>query len=94
MSILIYIGVGLAIVNLWAVVGIVATVTRNWHLSKKWSDALFAIMIITYFWGLFAEYGVHENWTIYVSIVCYIIAIISGTVQLLFPPKEISYENN
>lgn len=94
MNILIYIAIGLAIVNLWAVTGIIAAATRNWRISQKWSNALFAIMTVSYLWGLFAEYGVHENWTIYVSIICYSIAIISGTVMLLFPPKEISYENN
>lgn len=94
MNILIYIAVGLAIVNLWVITGIIAAVTRNWHTSQKWNNTLFAIMTVSYLWGLFAEYGVRENWTIYVAIVCYSITIISGTIMWLFPPKEISYENN
>ena len=91
MNILIYIAIGLAIANLCVITGIIAIVTRNWHISQKWDDALFAIMTGSFLWGLFAEYGVHENWAIYVTIVCYSVTIVSGMIMWLFPPKEISY---
>lgn len=91
MNILIYIAIGLAIANLCVITGIIAVVTRDWHISQKWNDALFAIMTGSFLLGLFAEYGVHENWTIYISIVCYSITIISGMIMWLFPPKEIGY---
>ena len=91
MNILIYIAIGLAVVNLGVITGIIAVATRDWYISQKWNDALFAIMTGSFLWGLFAEYGVYENWAIYVAIVCYSITIISGMIMWLFPVKEISY---
>lgn len=46
MIILTYIGIGAAIVTIWVIAGILACVTRNWHMSDETQLFLEAIGIL------------------------------------------------
>ena len=93
MNILIYIAIGLAIANLCVITGIIAIVTRNWHISQKWSEILGAIVFGCWLYVMVSNWMLFDYISIIIQIVVGCIGIICGCIIWLFPPKEISYES-
>lgn len=87
MSVLVYIAVAIAILNLMVVTGILAFATRNWHLTKNWTVKLSFIAIVCYLFGLMIDFCIPDVWTTYVSIALYSCTIVTGGICILYPAE-------
>lgn len=87
MNILIYIAIAAAILNLMVITGILAIVTRDWHLTEVWEERLLFIATGCYLFGLMFHFFIPDVWSTYVSTAFYCCTIVAGSIYVLYPAE-------